>query len=173
MMEKALGQVLLLCLVLATIGLCAVPAAAAPAEGGVLVPAATAPEEEDPRALALQMLSLTNKERAEKGLAELVWSEDVYACAVVRAAEIAVNYGHIRPGDREFYTVRDELGYTFGKMAENIAGGHESPQEVITAWVRSEGHRANMLSESYTLCGFATATDDAGRRYWVQLFAKD
>ena len=55
------------------------------------------------------------------------------------------------------------------RVGENIAYGQDSPQEVQTTWMNSSGHRANILSSSYTHVGVGVY-DEGGRLYWTQVF---
>ncbi len=57
-------------------------------------------------------------------------------------------------------------GFT-GLVGENIAAGQRSPQDVMAAWMGSEGHRNNILNCDYTLIGVGLNTDGW---YWTQMF---
>jgi len=52
---------------------------------------------------------------------------------------------------------------------ENIAMGQENIEEVVSAWMNSGGHRANILSGS-TITGVASYEDENGRTYWCEQF---
>ena len=69
------------------------------------------------------------------------------------------------PADR--LAAADYVWRTFG---ENIAFNYRSPEEVMRGWMGSSGHRANILSISFTEMGAAVARDAQGRPYWVQVF---
>ena len=52
---------------------------------------------------------------------------------------------------------------------ENIAAGQPNPVEVMKAWMKSPGHRANILSCAFRNVGVGIALD--GRRpVWTQDF---
>ena len=61
---------------------------------------------------------------------------------------------------------RQKYKYCF--IAENIAQGQDSLDEVMAAWMRSEGHRKNMLHKKVREFGLARVGDD----YWVMVLAK-
>ena len=63
-------------------------------------------------------------------------------------------------------------GYQWSAYAENIAMGQSTPAAVMDSWMRSSGHRANILSTSVTEIGIGFARDSAGRPYWVQVFGR-
>lgn len=71
------------------------------------------------------------------------------------------------PADRVSAT-----GYTWHAVGENIAWGYMTPDAVMTGWMNSAGHKANILGSSYTELGVGYALDAAGRPYWVQVFAR-
>ena len=50
---------------------------------------------------------------------------------------------------------------------ENIAMGYSSPEAVMTAWMNSAGHRANILSANFTTLGVGYVADGG---YWTQWF---
>lgn len=50
---------------------------------------------------------------------------------------------------------------------ENIAYGYGSPEEVMTAWMASPGHRANILRSTFTRMGVGYV---ANGNFWVQIF---
>jgi len=63
-----------------------------------------------------------------------------------------------------------ELG--FSSVAENIAYGQKSPEEVMKTWMRSHGHRSNILNGSFTEIGCGMSLSQEGRLYWCVCFAK-
>jgi uncharacterized protein YkwD len=60
-------------------------------------------------------------------------------------------------------------GYAARLSGENIAFGPESAEEVVTGWLNSPGHCANLMDPRFRHMGigFATARQ-AGHIYWVQ-----
>ena len=59
------------------------------------------------------------------------------------------------------------FGLSFRTAGENIAYGQRTPQAVVNAWMNSSGHRANILSASYTQIGVGYV---ASGNYWTQMF---
>ena len=55
-------------------------------------------------------------------------------------------------------------------MAENIAMGQRTSNEVLNSWMNSSGHRANILNRSYRRIGVAAYTTPQGTIYWCQQF---
>jgi uncharacterized protein YkwD len=58
----------------------------------------------------------------------------------------------------------------FGWAGENIAYGYPTVRAVMSGWMHSEGHRANLLRPEFTHVGLGIKKDSEGRRYWVQDF---
>jgi uncharacterized protein YkwD len=64
-------------------------------------------------------------------------------------------------------------GYRWRLAGENIAYGPESPEEVVSGWLASPGHCANIMASGFTEMGVAYAFGSKRRKavYWVQTFA--
>lgn len=119
---------------------------------------------------AEQVVKLVNEERAKRGLSALTIDTKVTAAANVRAREIKQSFAHTRPDGTSFSTALKEQGVTYRGSGENIAWGQKSPEEVMNAWMGSDGHRANILNENYKNIGVGYYQDANGVKYWVQLF---
>ncbi len=115
-----------------------------------------------------QMLTLINRERTVKGLAPLTFRSDLQALADTRTAEIKQSFSHTRPNGTSCFTVFEDAGLQFAMLGENIAYGQRSVEEVMEAWMNSEGHRANILNPQFN--GVAVGFDDYN---WVQLFVRE
>jgi uncharacterized protein YkwD len=64
-------------------------------------------------------------------------------------------------------------GYVWSAVAENVAAGQPSAEEVVNTWLESPGHCANLMNPRYTETGIAFAVDKASDKgiYWAQLYA--
>lgn len=62
------------------------------------------------------------------------------------------------------------LRHTQAPVAENIATGQRSSQEVLQSWMNSPGHRANILSRAYRKIGVAAYQTASGAIFWCQQF---
>lgn len=115
--------------------------------------------------LASQVIAEVNAERAKYGLSALREDPELTRAACVRANEIVRSFSHTRPNGESWSSV------STAARGENIAKGHSTVARVMAAWMSSEGHRANILRESFGSIGVC-AIDVGGVRYWVQLFGK-
>lgn len=138
----------------------------APAVTAAPAPTAAPEPTEAPQAsLAEQVIAQVNRERAANGLGALSTSEELNRAACVRAKEIVSTFSHTRPDGSSCFTVS---ALAFG---ENIAKGYTTADRVMAAWMSSQGHRENILRESFGSIGVC-AYSQGGVIYWVQLFGK-
>lgn len=127
---------------------------------------------EDTEALSYQekVVQLVNAERAKEGLSALTIAKDVTKAAQVRAEEIVTSFSHTRPDGTKFTTALKEQNISYRSAGENIAWGQRSPEEVVTAWMNSAGHRANIMNAKFTAIGVGYYENTNGTKYWSQLF---
>jgi uncharacterized protein YkwD len=59
-----------------------------------------------------------------------------------------------------------------GPSAENIAWGYRTPPEVVTGWMNSPGHRANIVNRSSVAVGVGMVRAADGSPYWTQDFGR-
>ena len=116
-----------------------------------------------------RIVELVNVQRAAAGLAPVTASAVLSSAADVRAQEIVSNFSHYRPNGTYFNTVLNQRGIAYNGAGENIAYGYDTPERVMTEWMNSAGHRANILDSRYTKLGVGYYTV-GGVRYWTQLF---
>lgn len=117
-----------------------------------------------------EVIALVNAERAKEGLAALTMDLQVQAAAQVRAMECEQLFSHTRPDGTSFATALKEQNVSYRRAGENIAWGQRTPQQVVTAWMNSEGHRANIMNPNFTKIGVGYYQNAKGTNYWSQLF---
>lgn len=117
-------------------------------------------------AYAKQVVRLVNQERAKVGLPALTLDTTASKAAQVRAKEIRTSFSHTRPNGSSCFTALKEAGVSYRTAGENIAAGQQTPEEVVAAWMNSEGHRKNILSSRYTAIGVGYLKGG----YWTQFF---
>ena len=54
-------------------------------------------------------------------------------------------------------------------VAENVAKGYTTAENVVNAWLNSPSHR-DVIEGNYTHSGFGIMMDDEGKYYYTQLF---
>ena len=121
------------------------------------------------------IVDLTNAERGDAGMAALrvdnalMQAAQIQADQMARTGQMAHEIAGVRypePPDR-----LAAVGYRWSSFGENIAMGQTSAAAVMDSWMRSSGHRANILNSRYREIGVGVARDSAGRPYYVQVFA--
>lgn len=116
-----------------------------------------------------EVVTLVNAERTKQGIAPLTARNDLNEYAQLRSTEIVSNFAHERPdGASPLDYVMSLSGVM--RSGENIAWGQSTPEEVMNAWMNSDGHRKNILNPDFTLIGVG-CFESNGRKYWTQIFA--
>ncbi|MEI6775550.1 MAG: CAP domain-containing protein [Chloroflexales bacterium] len=138
------------------------------------------------RQMADQVLALVNSERATAGCAALTMNDKLIAAAQGQSQDMAVQnfFSHTNPDpNRATLSQRvNAVGYTWSSIGENIAAGQNTPADVMTSWMNSPGHKANILNCAYTEIGvgyFYQADDQplpgdtwSLYYYWTQVFGQ-
>lgn len=134
----------------------------------------TVPTIDDIKAKEAEVIRLVNVERSKRGLQALAANWQLSRVARYKSQDMMnKNYfSHTSPTYGSPFDMMEAFGVRFSAGGENIAMGQRTPAEVVTAWMNSPGHRANILSPSYNQLGVGLATSATGKTYWTQLFIK-
>jgi uncharacterized YkwD family protein len=118
-------------------------------------------------AYASEVVRLVNEERAAAGLKPLQVHAGLTTVAMDKAKDLYHNnyFSHYSPTYGSPFDMMRSYGISFRYAGENIAKGQRNPQEVMKAWMNSDGHRANILSPNFTHIGVAYYNG-----VWVQAF---
>lgn len=117
-----------------------------------------------------EALELLNQQRAANSLQALTTDSLLYEAATIRAEELVQSFAHIRPNGQSPFTVLNEYGISYYAAGENIAMGYATPESVVTAWMNSEGHRANILNSNFQSAAVGVYQDANGIYYWSLFF---
>ncbi|GAA2662683.1 MULTISPECIES: CAP domain-containing protein [Actinosynnema] len=117
-----------------------------------------------------RVVRLVNRARGAAGCAALGVDDRVVAAAEAHSADMASReyFAHTSPEGVDFATRMREAGYP-RPAGENIAMGQRSAEDVVGAWLDSEGHRRNILDCSFTTTGVGL---DTRGWYWTQNFGR-
>jgi uncharacterized protein YkwD len=110
------------------------------------------------------VLCLINRERAQNGVEPLAYNPQLEAAAEGHCGELIADdyFAHISPtGETPVDRIRT-TGYIPGPsdgyvIGENLAWGTynlATPQAIVSAWIASPEHLANILEAKYTETGF-------------------
>ncbi len=106
-----------------------------------------------------QVVALINQERANAGLGALSSNGSLTSAARGHSNDMASNnyFGHTGSNGSDLASRLSAAGYAYLAAAENIYAGQGSslnnPYAAVSAWMGSEGHRANILNGTYTEIG--------------------
>lgn len=118
-----------------------------------------------------QILYYTNKFRQSKGLKPLQLDASISQQARRHSQDMAngsTGFGH-EGFEERVANVSKKMGRV-SSAAENVAYGTLDAEAVVNGWIKSPGHRKNMLGD-YTMIGIGTA--DKGRiTFFTQVFIK-
>lgn len=78
-------------------------------------------------------------------------------------------FSHTSPTYGSPFDMMQQYGISYQSAGENIARGQSTPEEVVRAWMNSEGHRANILNGNYTHIGVGF---EQNGNYWTQMFIR-
>lgn len=119
--------------------------------------------------LQQEVFRLTNIEREKNGLKPLKYNTKIQSAANTRAVEIIDKFSHERPNGTRFHTAFDGVNYS--RLGENLANGFRTPEQVVNAWMKSDGHRNNILNPDYQeMTVGITITEENNYYQWVQIF---
>jgi uncharacterized protein YkwD len=157
------GLVALLTATLAALAFTTSASGGASAWSAYLAPTSACPGSADAGApAAAQIRSVTclvNWARAQGGRSQLAQNSALTRAAAIKGRGVAncMQFSHT-PCGGSFTESIDRAGYRYSSVAENLyAGpwGQTSAREVVSAWLKSSGHRANILRPGYRHVGAA------------------
>lgn len=116
-----------------------------------------------------EVVRLVNGIRAENGLKALTANWELSRVARYKSEDMARGgyFSHTSPTYGSPFQMIRSFGLSYRSAGENIAYGQRTPAAVVDAWMNSSGHRANILSASYTQIGVGYCAEG---RYWTQMF---
>jgi hypothetical protein len=106
-----------------------------------------------------EIASLSNQARGANGIAALSVNSALTAAAQEKATHMAVNsyFEHTAPDGTTGWYFIEQQGYQYSMAGENLAATNESPNAVVTGWMNSPGHRANLLNANFTEVGYGVS----------------
>jgi len=116
-----------------------------------------------------EVVRLVNVERAKYGLTALTENWELSRVARYKSEDMAAlrYFSHTSPTYGSPFDMMKAFGIKYRTAGENIAYGQRTPAEVVTAWMNSPGHRANILNSSFKQIGVGYVSQG---NYWTQMF---
>jgi uncharacterized protein YkwD len=143
------------------------------------------PSADDASRIRLRILQLVNQARSEARMcgeakfepaAPLRDSTTLSRAALEHAQDMAQHqfFQHLGSDGSDPGARATRARYLWSRVAENIAAGVMSPEEVVAGWLASPGHCANIMQPLVTEMGsgYATTSDGKFGIYWAQVFAR-
>lgn len=128
-----------------------------------------------------EVFSLVNEQRQSAGLNTLEWCDGLGELAGAHSNDMCDRgfFSHVNPegedptdraraGHAGSYTFTSIVPDPYSGIAENIATGFSTAQDVMDAWMDSPGHRANILNGNYTHIGVGLCSGCG--THWTQCF---
>ncbi|GES32482.1 CAP domain-containing protein [Streptomyces angustmyceticus] len=149
------------------------PRAARPGSGtGGGTPAGTGAAKGTAAAFAQKIVELVNAQRAQHGCGPLSVDRRLQAAAQAHSDDMAARnyYEHNTPEGVDPGTRMTKAGFPWASWAENIFKSPKDPATAMDGWMKSPGHRDNILNCSYKSTGVGVNLSANGP-WWTQDFA--
>jgi hypothetical protein len=109
-----------------------------------------------------ELLQNTTIERARNQKNDLVINRQLTAAAQAKANDmVQQNYwAHNAPDGKTPWKYLEDSQYTYESAGENLAYGFANSGQIVTGWMNSPEHRANILNGNYQEVGFGITNAD-------------
>lgn len=106
------------------------------------------------------LLSDTNSQRTADHEAALSLNDKLNRAAQAKADDMVKRdyWSHVTPTGLQPWAFIAAAGYQYQAAGENLAYGFASASQVLSGWMHSPEHRANILDSAYQNVGFGVAT---------------
>jgi len=120
-----------------------------------------------------EMLNAVNAERSNEGLGALCYNNKLIDAAQIHSDDMAGGgfLSHTGSDGSSPFQRMTDAGFNWNSAAENIAAGQQTVESVMTAWMNSPGHKANILGVSSKYFGLGLTYSSNTTPYWTQVFA--
>lgn len=146
----------------------AAPKTTAPKTGSPKVGAGLAAQE-------TEVIRLVNVERDRAGCGSVKLNTKLRTAIRLHVQELGTHgdlyLSHVSDDGRDFVARAEEQGYR-DPGGENVARGQRDAAAVMTGWMNSAGHRANILNCDFKALGVGAVKGTDGTIVWGQLFGR-
>lgn len=106
-----------------------------------------------------EIIGLSNQYRTNASLSALITNQTLTNSAQSKAEHMAANsyFAHDAPDGTSPWDFFAAQGYAYTSAGENLALTNQSASSVVDGWYNSPGHRANMMSATFTEVGYGIA----------------
>ncbi|MEU8231903.1 CAP domain-containing protein [Actinoplanes sp. NPDC048967] len=122
-----------------------------------------------------EVIRLVNVERDRAGCGSVELNTKLRAAIRLHVQELGTHgdlyISHVSDDGRDFVTRAKAQGYN-DPGGENVARGQRDAADVMTSWMNSDGHRANILNCDFKALGVGAVKGVDGTTVWGQLFGR-
>ncbi len=106
---------------------------------------------------ASQVVEQTNQQRAAQGVGELTTNPRLVQAAIAKGNNMCAEqyWAHISPKGTTPWVFIKNAGYSYSVAGENLARDFADTPSMVSAWMASPTHRANMVNGKYKEIGVA------------------
>jgi uncharacterized protein YkwD len=128
-----------------------------------------------------KVFEMVNEERETAGVGAVQWCDGLADCARAHSNDMCDRdfFSHVNPegegpsdrgraGHAGSYTFDPIVPSPYRWLAENIAWGYSTAEQVMNGWMNSSGHKANILNGSHSHVGIGVCGCGS---HWTQIFA--
>ena len=103
------------------------------------------------------IFELVNKERIKNNIAPLTFNNKLTQSAINKVKDLVENnyFDHSSEDGKTFSSWIKESGYEYSFIGENLAKDFYNNESIIKAWLKSPGHKENILNRDFTETGIA------------------
>lgn len=124
-------------------------------------------------ASVVDIVHYVNKYRISHGLPALILNPIISKEAKIHSLDMAkhrIPFGHDHFNAR-IQRLFKQVTPNVKSGAENVAYNYKDIQELVRQWIKSPGHRRNIVG-NYRLTGVGIARDEQGKKYYTQIFLR-
>ncbi|MCD4783372.1 MAG: CAP domain-containing protein [Candidatus Eremiobacteraeota bacterium] len=132
------------------------------------------------RLMEKRVFELINKARVENGLSPLKFEEMAYKAALDHSRDMANRkyFSHTNPEGKGVLARIEKYGFSLvnRRIGENISKnmGYSDPASIaVSGWLKSPGHRKNIMTPKFKCAGVGIARGTDGAIYFTQVFWGD
>lgn len=106
----------------------------------------------------------------------LAWNDRLFSAAARHSRDMAVNnyFSHTSQDGRTFSRRITDEGYAWSSAGENIAAGQATVSDVMSGWLASPGHCANIMRAEFRDVAVSCVSQAGSNygRYWTMSLAR-
>lgn len=117
------------------------------------------------------LFDLVNNARKDAGVPALTFDKELLKTARLKAKDMVDNnyFSHQSPTYDSPFDMMRKYGISFKTAGENIAG-NQTVDGAFKAWMKSDGHKKNILNGSFNYIGIGVASSETYGKVLVQQF---